>query len=281
MRPMLGHPFNPKKLTYPSSAQRKLNGVRALYQNGTFYSRDEIAWAPGVLEHLAQPLRDIINPAYYPLDGELFVHGWSLQQINSAVAVKQRAPGPRTHLVEYHIFDIVKFNTPFLDRYAPIYNLLESIKSQTALRNVPVESVHSESDANRIYLSHVNEQHEGTIYRVGECRYTQPKVGADQDNRTYNLLKRKDWHDDEFTIVGVVEGRVTAKGSKYVGALGAILCDLGDGRTFRVGSGFSDEQRKDWWLNPPIGQIATVKYLILSDEGIPLNPTFLTLRDRV
>ena len=46
---------------------------------------------------------------------------------------------------------------------------------------------------------------------------------------------------------------------------------------FNVGTGFSDVERIAYMQNPPIGKMVKVRYLCLSADGIPLNPSFLCL----
>jgi DNA ligase-1 len=50
---------------------------------------------------------------------------------------------------------------------------------------------------------------------------------------------------------------------------------LPDGRTFKVGSGFSNAERAK---PPPIGSIITFKYQELSTGGIPRFPVFVRIR---
>lgn len=276
---MLAHKYDASRLTFPCFTQPKLNGIRALYQNGRFYSRDEIQWAPGVLAHLASQLSAYINPSYHPLDGELYLHGLSLQKINSAVSINQTSPGPKTPQIEYHVFDVVNFSQPFWARYQQIYSLLQSTSSHSQIRPVPTRLISSLGEANEFYNADLRAGYEGSMYRLDGKVYTKPHEQADQKNRTFNLLKRKDWHDDKFLIVGITEGRDTDKGGKYVGCMGALVCILPDGSTFNVGSGFSDKERKEWFVNPPLQKYAHVKYLTLSDDGKPQNGTFLVLCD--
>ena len=76
--------YEPHRVTYPCYVQPKLNGIRALYQNGNFQSRDQLPFPPGLLNHLSSPLQSAFDPSVI-LDGELYVHGWPLQRINAAV----------------------------------------------------------------------------------------------------------------------------------------------------------------------------------------------------
>lgn len=275
---MLAQKYEPKRLTFPLFTQPKLDGVRALYQAGRFYSRDEILWPESVLAHLANELSSLINPAYHPLDGELYLHGLSLQQINSAVAINSNGPGDKTHLIQYHVFDVVNFKKPFWSRYEEVYSLLHTTQSKSKIRAVPTRLITTLGEADEFYLDDLSHGYEGSMYRLDNVPYTRPKQGATQDNRTFSLLKRKEWHDDWFPVMGVIEGRDTDKGGKYLGGLGALVLGLPDGRNFRVGSGFSDAQRKEWFPLGPIGKQAHIKYRILSDEGIPTHTSFIELK---
>lgn len=100
------------------------------------------------------------------------------------------------------------------------------------------------------------------------------KYLSDKSNRCWHLLKRKDWQDDEFIVVGRTEGE-----GKQQGMLGAFVCKTKQGRQFHVGSGITDAERQHYY-NMDIEQFPRfikVKYLVLSSDGIPLNPTILAI----
>lgn len=298
MKPLLAHIYEPHRVTYPCYVQPKLNGIRALYQNGNFQSRDGIPFPAGLLQHLAEPLLKTFGPEVI-LDGELYVHGWPLQRINAAVTPVRQTPTEDTVLVEYHIFDTVDFNKSFSKRKVGRCVHLDA-GDKPPIRFVQHEVVDDKQAADRMYHLFVSDGYEGMMYRLGSCPYTVPKQESypegmlrnsklcsrflsDKDNRCWHLLKRKDWQDAEFECEGVQEGE-----GKYKDTLGALVCrcpvpnafsqlgvpansDLST--TFHVGSGLTDSQRDFYWRNPPIGKLIKVKYLCLSSDGIPLNPT--------
>ena len=71
-------------------------------------------------------------------------------------------------------------------------------------------------------------------------------------------MKYKPVHDYDLTVVAVEEGT-----GRNVGRLGALVCEgTDDGKFIRVnvGSGLTDEQREDYWLNKDeiIGRMAVV-----------------------
>jgi len=170
MKPLLAHIYEPHRVTYPCYVQPKLNGIRALYQDGRFQSRDELPFPQGLLSHLADPLQRTFGPEVI-LDGELYVHGWPLQRINAAVTPVRQHPTEDTKLVEYHIFDVVDFSKSFSDRIQILHNVLGI--------NV-VRTVHcgTKNLADELYASFVAEGYEGMMYRLGRCPYTIPKQPA-------------------------------------------------------------------------------------------------------
>lgn len=285
MKPLLAHIYESHRVDYSSGVwlQDKLNGVRALSQNGFFQSRDQLPWAPDMLEHLSVYMKQMFPPEWI-LDGELYVHGWPLQRINQAVAVNATVRGKNadTPFVEYHIFDRVVYGAPFEDRY---WNMVV-LKRGLTNGNVPVKFVRTvrvfnEWDANDFYTTAIAKKYEGIMYRVGECPYTTPKQEgrngrrrflSDKNNRVWHMLKRKDWQDNEFTCVRVEEGE-----GKRSGMVGAFICEAGGGHFFGVGSGLTESEAIYYYDHPPVGRKIKVKYLCLTSDGIPFNPTVIAV----
>ena len=281
MKPLLAHVYEPHRITYPCYVQPKLNGIRALYQAGRFQSRDELPFPQGLLDHLAGPLRQLFGPDVI-LDGELYKHGWPLQRINAAVTPVRQRPTEDTLQVEYHVFDVIDFSKSFEDRAIEKYNYLAP--QQIPICPVSTFQALSEGHADFYYCEFVSANYEGMMYRLGDCPYTVPKQPrgtfglsrspylSDKNNRTWHLLKRKDWHDDEFLCEAAFEGE-----GKNRGMLGSFGCVTPSGKPFTVGSGLTDAERIFWWENSPRGKRIKVKYLVLSSDGIPLNPTVLAV----
>ena len=96
--------------------------------------------------------------------------------------------------------------------------------------------------------------------------------------RTKNLIKVKKFFSCDIKCIGTEEGSGRNKGT-----LGALVCDY-KGNKVRVGSGFSDVDRKHFWLHPEnvIGKIISVKYKEETknkDGGISIQfPVFEAIR---
>lgn len=283
MKPLLAHTFEPKRVKFdqPTWLQYKLNGVRALSQGGYFQSRDELPWDRDVLSHLSEYMKQMF-PMDWVLDGELYVHGWSLQKINGAIAVNRNGVREDSHMVEYHIFDRVDWNAPFETRFVE----MAREKYGLTIKDLPIKFVRTvkaqtSEQADAFYQFAIENKYEGIMYRIGDCPYTRPKqegrVGrlrylSDKNNRVWHMLKRKDWQDHEFVCVRVEEGE-----GKRSGMVGALICETSNGHYFGVGSGLSEAECIRFYENPPIGRKIKVKFLCYTADGIPFNPTVIAV----
>mgnify|MGYP005817387103 CR=1 FL=1 len=59
---------------------------------------------------------------------------------------------------------------------------------------------------------------------------------------------------------------------RHAGRLGALVVELPNGLTFSVGTGFTDDQRRN---PPPVGSTITFRYQELTDRGVPRFPSFV------
>lgn len=282
MKPLLAHVYEPHRVTFPLYAQPKLNGIRALYQAGNFQSRDELPWSPGILSHISDELRDIFSDRTI-LDSELYVHGWPLQRINGAVTPVRTSQREDTSLVECHVFDQVDYTKSFEERWSLLPHGLQLGK----VKFIHTAKLFNFRELDLFYAEQVALGYEGIMVRLGDCPYTTPlqewngkwnvpnhrvRRLSDKNNRTWHLLKRKNWLDAEFLITGF---------NRTVGKLGEpgfqLWCKTKEDRTFSVGSGLTAADQNYYEANNPAGKQAKVQFLCLSDERIPLNPTLIAI----
>jgi len=85
------------------------------------------------------------------------------------------------------------------------------------------------------------------------------------------LLKLKPQQDAEALVVAHEAGH-----GKYQGMLGAIVVMTPQGQRFRLGTGFSDAQRRH---PPAIGSTVTYRYRDLTATGLPKFASFLRIRE--
>jgi len=274
MKPMRGFKWADYKhrFPFPCYVQPKLNGVRALYSTGIFQSNDNIIWARPVIAHFLDELQKTCPP-YLILDGEFYLHGKSLQQINGAMSVKRASPGALTPDIEYHVFDCISthdLHLPFSKRLEIIYSLRDRLVSVGAKRvkTVPTTEVFEPGLDETLFSEYRRKGFEGTMYRNSNSPYGFLEECGNQDNRWGWLIKRKEWETEEFKVIRLEE-TVGDKGFRGF----QLHCITEQGAAFSVGSGLSIPELDYFLANPPDGLTARIRYECLSDGGIPLKPT--------
>ena len=80
-------------------------------------------------------------------------------------------------------------------------------------------------------------------------------------------LKLKPYFDAEAVVIGYIAGK-----GKYKNMLGALKVRSSDGTEFKIGSGFTDQQRSS---PPAIGSTITYKYHGFTKNGLPRFASFL------
>lgn len=89
--------------------------------------------------------------------------------------------------------------------------------------------------------------------------------------RSDDLLKVKPYLDAEARVIAHLPGK-----GKYEGMMGSLLVEEPSGRRFRLGTGFSDAERRS---PPPIGSLVTFKYHGRTRNGLPRFAGFLRVRE--
>ena len=171
--------------------------------------------------------------------------------------------------LKYNIFDTLSYEEFILQNCETEYykrrqflNELSKNNSLTHINILPVFYNGSDKDMIMEYLNKARENHkEGIMINLDNGMY--------EFKRTTNLLKVKVMQDADLKIVDVYEGT-----GKNKGKLGGIIIEfIYKDNTYRCecGSGFSDDERIDYWSNPEkiLNKIATIQYFEISknDNG--------------
>lgn len=269
---MLARPFDAKRLAKwpkPYILQPKINGRRArvifsTLGNPIIMSSEGhiISSLPTLLEGLKSlGLKDMV------LDGELYVHGWTKQEIDRIVG-RSATVHEREAEMQFHCFDLIN-DLPQSQRESMLFWL--SLE-RTTVGIIPVPSV--EADSLEEDLEHwLTAGYEGIIIRHKDGLY-QP---CDQKARSDYLMKLKPRKTMQVPIVGKLEEETIYKEPKD--ALGAFQCEMPGGQRFKVGSGFTRAQREDYWdVNFKCKRhLAEIYYQELSERGVPIFPVFRRL----
>lgn len=231
----------------------KLDGVRAYWDGSQLWSRGGHVYA-------APDWFTEQFPAQ-PLDGELWNGRGRFAEL-SGVVRKAQPVAREWREVQFHVFDLPVPDVPFDERYRDLAAIVEASESpyMVLVEQYPIES-HRElmSELKRVVAA----GGEGLMLKRKASRYLA--------GRSDDLLKVKTHADAEATVVAVLPGK-----GKYLGMMGALEVRLEDGREFRIGTGFTDEDR----LHPPKpGTIITFRYRGLTVTGLPRFASFLRVRD--
>lgn len=226
----------------------KLDGIRAYWDGETFVSRlGNKFYAPDWF---------IADLPADTLDGELWVGRKMFQKTTSIV--RSGAQSDAWKQVSYVVFDAPNAKGTFEDRLAHAQKVLKRAGAPHArfLEHVQCSGVaHLREELARIE----GLGGEGLMLRRPKSMY---EVG-----RSSSLLKVKTFHDAEARVIAHAPGT-----GKHKGRLGALVCQLPDGVTFNVGTGFSDAERE---APPAIGAIITFRYQELSNDGVPRFPSYV------
>lgn len=254
---MLAHPATDKRLSHFGElffTQPKLRGVRCRVE--WFHGEPVLLSSYGegfrLIPHIKEELLNNF-PNGYNLDGELYVHGWTQEEINSVVK-RSINIHKEFYMMEYHIFDIISDEIQ-AKRIAELlrFNETEFIKIVPTTVDYPNTWIKRAE-------KYLRDGYEGLIFRHTHGFY--------EEKRSSALLKFKPTEVDKYTIVGVSEGEGWAEGM-----LGSFLVKDSDGKMFHVGSGPTKEERRSWWKirNELIGKTLVVKHeQARTAEGIPL-----------
>lgn len=271
--PMAVSAFDPKKIKFPMAAQPKLDGVRMIATDKDLLSRrlHEInGFAHIKLE--TDKLLEALGCIF--IDGELYLHGKSLQDISGIV---RGSDLNEKKSLEYHIFDICTVEKlGFVERY----NLLESVFSQFEfkyLKLVKSELLNNQEEADDYFNDLISKNYEGIIYKQITAPYEASSV---REKRSTKYVKRKASIDCEFKITGYTSGV-----GKYAGAVVFIL-ETKEGNTFNCVPIGSMEYRKKLYdecvedFDKFYEKLATVKFDAWSNNDIPLRGVIINI-DRI
>lgn len=255
---------------YPLFIQPKLDGLRLIANKDGLWSRNgkEFKSIPHIYEAL-KPLFKY-NPKYI-FDGEVYADKFN-QDFNKICSLAKKTKPTRDDLIEsaksieYHIYDFPFWDDVFSKRHEELTKVLR-FTSHPAIKKVATHEATCENDIVGHYEDFVEKGYEGAMVRL-DTKYEQ--------KRTKNLLKYKEFKDDEYLILDVIEG----VGNRSGGA-GAIVCKNKDGSTFHSNIKGSREFCKEMLLKKHeyIGKMGTIKYFNLTTDGVPRFPYFMRLRE--
>ncbi len=231
----------------------KFDGVRATWDGKTLRFRSG---------------REVMAPAWFiaklpptPLDGELWLARGRFDEL-SGIVRKAQPVDDEWRRVHYLIFELPDAPGPFAERYQRIVELTR-IVNWPQLQAVEQVRLPNRAALNARLAAVVKTGGEGLMLHLADAPYV--------TGRSDVLVKLKPLRDTE----GVVLAHLPGKG-KYTGMMGALQIRRADGRTFKLGTGFSDTTRRN---PPPVGSTVTYTYRDLTKNGLPRFASFLRVRN--
>ena len=268
-------------------SQPKLDGIRCVAMREGLFTRTgkEITAVP----HIHEALKPLFEK--YPnatLDGELYNHAYK-DDFNKIIHLVRKQNLTDEHLeeseemIQYHIYDapVIGKDNPFRkggcytekDYFSDRTSVLDAqyvnlgLDKEDCLVMVETIEIHGREQLDRCYEDYVEAGYEGQMIRLD---------GPYENKRSPRLLKRKDFIDEEYTVLGWEEGS-----GNRTGTLKHLKFKNKDGREFNSNiKGTFDYLKKLLKnANDLIGKEATVKYFNLTPDGIPRFPYVIAIRD--
>lgn len=229
----------------------KLDGVRARWDGRRLWSKQGEQFFP--------PQEFIRNLPPFALEGELWGGRQTFEQTVSIVSRQQVHAGWLE--LKLGVFDVPEVDGGFSQRIekARAWFATHPTAYAFVIEQIPVlDRAQVQQELERVEEA----GGEGLIVRRPDSLY--------RSGRSAEILKIKTYQDAEAKVVAQLPGQ-----GRNTGRLGALLVEEINGTTFKIGTGFSDEQRNN---PPPVGSLITFKFYGRYASGLPKFPVFLRIR---
>lgn len=280
-KPDLGKITVDDALSYPVFVEPKLDGLRliAIKENGvvTLHTRN------GNIVDTLSTIKGLLESASYDnvvIDGEAMGSDWN----ESTSIMMSHKHHKSDETLVFYAFDAVTIDewrshngqAPFKHRKRLLQSIVDHIGCEQ-VRSVDGSIVVNEDELMSEYKRSLDNKYEGVMIKDPEAPY--------QFKRSDSILKMKPTMTFEGTIVDTFKGRT---GTRLEDAFGGIKVLLKNGVVTRVGSGFSDAQRKEFAEdNELVGKIVELEGQPdpetsdgLSRDGRIRFPVFVRFRDQ-
>jgi DNA ligase-1 len=255
------------KVTGKKLIEVKLDGVRVITivrSDGRvdMFSRNgkELANFPHIVEQISRVVKakSTSKDMDLVLDGEIMSS--SFQDLMTQVHRKSDVKANDAVLNLFDVLPLADFEQGFYNKTQRVRSTMVSfwveqnkdqLPNVTALTN---EEVDLDTEAGQARFKEINAKavaggYEGIMIKDPEAGY--------ECKRSVSWLKLKPFIEVSLTVVATEEGT-----GKNVGKMGALVCEgTDDGKAIRVnvGSGFTDQQRDDFWSCKADGHVVEVR----------------------
>lgn len=260
-------------LRYPLYVQPKLDGFRAIYMDGQFYSRTGRPMPNVQLEGYFKCLEGLSETV---LDGELYCHNLPFQDLSKTLTNEDK---PITIQLKYHVYDAIpkddwiaqKTKLDYTDRLRLLRTIVNTVADRKKVIDVPGSLAEDSSEVVDLYKKYLKHGYEGCMLKAPDGKYQWKRVTL----KSGEMIKLKPFKSEDLKVTGIYDGE-----GKFEGKAGGIIVDY-NGNAVRCGSGFDDALRDDLSKNPNsyIGKTAEIKFFEETEDGSLRFPIFERWRD--
>ena len=224
---MLAKPLNERKLSFPCIVSPKLDGIRAQFYKGEFYTRNQKVVRG--MTHLKKALYAFAMNDIH-LDGELLVPNIPFQKSSGLIRSYNETPE-----AVFHVFDLPHLERPQEARISVLRRYHEAGQLPSKVEFVPHVIVDSMDEVMALYNEYRDTGLEGAMVKALHGMYDNKRSDA--------WMKIKELETYDVLCTGFFRGQ-----GRLCDTLGGIIVEL-DGVSIRVGGGFTDQERDDIWNN--------------------------------
>lgn len=279
---MLAEKFDAKRIkTWPQIAEPKLDGVRVLAFVNTreeevhFMSRSGKEFT--TFDHIK---KDLVAIGWHNGIEEFVFDGEMISGDFNKTVGDVRRKSEQAVDAEFFVFDVIRIEAftsedkgghvesgTYTERREALEKIFRNVDASIPVKLNKRYLVGSVAEIEAIYTNVRNQGLEGLIIKDPKALYHR--------RRNVAWMKIKNEESVDVEIVGYEEGTGKAEGS-----LGAFIIDY-KGKSVNVGSGLTDEQRRDFWDTKVslIGRIIEVEFHEETPDGSLRHPRFVRFRD--
>lgn len=283
-------------LNYPLLASTKLDGIRCIFKNGEILSRSLKQIQNKQLRERFEPIRKYSLDKGLILDGEIYAHGMSFQEITHYVMTQDLEDEVLPESLKFYCFDSLVVETvfePFEKRYERAWMISKQYTNiMEIVRHIPVES---EKRIEDVFICVLKDGYEGLILRDPNASYKYGR-GTIKEGIIYKV---KPFVTFDAQITGVVQSTEVREGAeKKTNELGRSVTSkkkddrvliekasafnvLYEGKELKVVLAMTDEEKEEVWLNKEsyIGRMIEYKGMLVGSKDVPRHPVMIRFRD--
>ena len=256
-----------KKIEFPCFTSVKLNGVNVEYRliDGELKLLSRGGEEYPIPDHQREDAIKILKHLNTTsINGEMYIHGEHLQDIQSAV----KKHNELTPKLSFYVFDFPEVAGDYNTRCSLCYPGFQEVEL-TSIHPILVSVAHDEDDIQNDFEDVVAAGYEGLIIRNRKGLY-------EYNTRSLNVFKYKPVLDSEFEV----KSFDLDKNGHAVFHCWVSNIHVGDNTSFKVKLKGTNEERLAMAAEAKsyIGKWLKVEYETLSKDGIPLKPVGIMFR---